>query len=257
MTKYKLNLQYFAEGDGEPNEPAEPTEPTGGQDDPAAEPKTPDSETKEPPKGESDKAIPYERFKQVNDEAKTYKETFKELGIDSVDSLKELVSDYQAKKEAEEARKREEMSEIEQLQADLDAKKEAEQTYQQQLADYQAKVREQQIRNAFITEAQAANVAYVEDAYQLAQSDLSAVEVDEDSGEVSGVSDVVMSLIENKPFLLAQESKQPKKVGDSANHDTSNEVKSLETKLEEAKEKKDFGKVLEISNQIKSKMAGK
>lgn len=247
MRKFKLDLQYFAE---EPTEPTEPSEPTGGQATPAAEPKTPDSDPTEPPK-EPDNAIPYERFKQVNDEAKAFKETFKELGIDGVDSLKELVSDYQAKKDAEDARQREEMSEIERLQADLTAKEQAEQSYAQQLEDYKAQVRQEKIANEFIKEAQAANVAYVDDAYQLAQSDLSAVEVDED-GKVSGVSDVVASLIENKPFLLAQEPKQPKKVGDATNHNTDDEVKTLESKLEEAKEKKDFGKVLEISNQIKS-----
>jgi len=86
-----LNLQFFAEEDpkDEPKEPqAEPKEP-------AAEPKEPDSKTSEEPKDDKSdtKSIPYERFKQVNDKAKQFEETFKELGIESTESLKELVSD--------------------------------------------------------------------------------------------------------------------------------------------------------------------
>ncbi|PDH70804.1 hypothetical protein TY90_18775 [Bacillus licheniformis] len=68
-----LDLQHFAE---ETKDQAEP---------PAAEPKNTD--TPEPPKDEV-KTIPYDRFKQVNDDLKAFKSTFEELGIDGVDSLK-------------------------------------------------------------------------------------------------------------------------------------------------------------------------
>lgn len=130
-----LNLQHFAEETEDRAEPA------------AAEPKNTD--TPEPPKDEA-KTIPYDRFKQVNDDLKSFKSTFEELGIDGVDSLKALVEDYNAKKTAEDERKRSEMTELERLQNDLKAKEEAEKTLAQQLEDLQKANEREKIRNEFI-----------------------------------------------------------------------------------------------------------
>ncbi|MCY7740898.1 hypothetical protein MH050_08540, partial [Bacillus licheniformis] len=94
--------------------------------------------------------MPYDRFKQVNDDLKSFKSTFEELGIDGVDSLKSLVEDYNAKKTAEEERKRSEMTELERLQNDLKAKEEAEKTLAQQLEDLRKANEREKIRNEFI-----------------------------------------------------------------------------------------------------------
>lgn len=189
-----LNLQFFAE-------------------ETSAETENTDTQQQQQPQKEEVRTIPYERFKQVNDDLRTFKETFKTLGLDGIDSLKALVEDYNAKKQAEEERQRAEMTEIERLQADLKAKEEAEQALAEQLAQAQAAAKQERIRNAFITAAQSAGIAYIDDAYRLA--DLSTVTVGED-GTVSGVSEVVASLVESKPFLLKQKT-QPNPIGDSTN----------------------------------------
>lgn len=230
----KLDLQYFSEQ----TENTESTEKA----DAAAEPEN--TETK-PPKEETkdDKTIPYDRFKQVNEKAKQYESVFEELGLDGVDSLKSLVSDYQERKKADEEKKREEMSEIERLQADLKAKEEAEQTLSQQLQDFQAQVQQEKINNEFIKKAQAANIAYVDDAIRLA--DLSAVKVED--GKVEGVDEVIKSLIENKPFLLAQK-KEARDVGNPSNFDDSDKSVSSEKLLADAAEKaKKSGKMEDLA----------
>lgn len=232
-----INLQYFAE-----------ELETKADDQSSAETENTDLQT--PPKDEG-KTIPYDRFKQVNDDLRTFKDTFKSLGIDGVESLKSLVDDYNAKKQAEEERQRAEMSELERLQADLKAKEEAEQALAEQLAKLRATADQEKIRNDFIIKAQAAGVAYIDDAYQLA--DLSAVTVGED-GKVSGTDDVIKALTESKPFLLAPKKKQPEVIGESSNP-ASDEARSLQQQLEDAKKKKNFSLVVELSNKLKGLVA--
>ncbi|WP_276913174.1 hypothetical protein [Aneurinibacillus aneurinilyticus] len=79
--RFHMNLQHFAEPTTDPEPSAEP----------AAEPKTSDNEPHKQPEG---KTIPYDRFKAVNDDLKTFKETFKELGIEGIDGLKSLVTTF-------------------------------------------------------------------------------------------------------------------------------------------------------------------
>lgn len=120
--------------------------------------------------------------------------------------------------------------------------------YAKQLEELQNAIREEKIRNAFITKAQSAGIAYIDDAYKLA--DLSKVEVSDD-GSINGIDDVVKALVESKPFLVGQQ--KPKPVGEPSNGgpNSNDEVKTLEAQLEEAKKKKDFMKVVELSNKIK------
>ncbi|MCY9329920.1 Clp protease ClpB [Bacillus haynesii] len=212
-----LDLQHFAE---ETKDQAEP---------PAAEPKNTD--TPEPPKDEV-KTIPYDRFKQVNDDLKSFKSTFEELGIDGVDSLKSLVEDYNAKKTAEEERKRSEMTELERLQNDLKAKEESEKTLAQQLEDLRKANEREKIRNEFIKVATSNDIAYIDDAIALA--DLSAVKVED--GKVVGVEDIVKTLVDNKPFLVKK--KAPKPIGQSSNGDAAGaSEKTAEQLLKEAAER--------------------
>jgi hypothetical protein len=235
-----LDLQFFAE-DGNPND-----SDNGKADNTAAEPKKPDSE---PPKDEV-KTIPYERFKQVNDDLKMFKQTFESLGIDSIDSLKAIIEDYNEKKKAEEERKRAEMSELERLQADLQAKVEAEQTLSQQLADLKAQYEREKIVNEFIKTAPTLGIPSdrIDAAMKLA--DLSGVKIED--GKVSGIEDVMKSLVENYSFLVEKPAKQVKPIGEPSNGSKNDEVKTLEAQLEEAKRAKNFNKVIELSNKLKS-----
>lgn len=146
------------------------------------------------------------------------------------EELKAKLAEYEKQ---EEERKRAEMSEIQRLQADLQAKIEAEQALQKQLSQLQETIKQEKIRNAFIVKAQSAGIAYVEDAYRLA--DFSGVEVDED-GNVKGIDAVVEQLVKNKPFLLAEEKKQPKQIGDVSGGQKRSD-KTKEQLLAEAAEK--------------------
>jgi hypothetical protein len=221
---FPLDLQFFAENN---NTNTTETEKTDNTD---TEPKKTDNE----PQKDEVKMIPYERFKQVNDDLRMFKKTFESLGIDSIDSLKALVADYQEKKKAEEERKRAEMTELERYKADLEKALNERQTFEQELEKLRESIKQERIKNAFITAATNANIAYIDDAYRLA--DLSAVTIDDD-GNVVGIEDVIKALVEHKPFLLAQAKKEPKPIGESTNAKSDKSDKSAEQLLREAAEK--------------------
>ncbi|MCR8983437.1 phage scaffolding protein, partial [Brevibacillus laterosporus] len=84
-----------------------------------------------------------------------------------------------------------------------------------------------------ITAATSANIAHIDDAYILASSDLSKVTIDE-SGNVVGVDSVIQSLVETKPFLIAQTKKEPSTIGGPSGYGNDTGVKTLEAQLEEA-----------------------
>lgn len=120
-----------------------------------------------------------------------------------------------------------------------------------QLSEYQKKVEREKITNAFIVEAQAAGIAYVEDALKLA--DFTGVKIED--GAVNGIKDVVSELVESKPFLLpAQEKPKPREIGSPSGGGVDEEVKTLESELEDAKKAKNIGKVIEITNRLKAKL---
>lgn len=125
------------------------------------------------------------------------------------DDLKSKLSEYeQAQKEKEQA----EMTELDRLKAQLEEKDSFAKTLEEQLNETKTSAQREKIRNEFIKVATSQNVAYLDDALHLA--DLSAVTIDE-SGKVVGVEDVVKSLVDNKPFLLAKKQSQP--IGESTN----------------------------------------
>ncbi len=207
----------------EPTNENTQTQPETPEQTPAAEPtQTPESTP------EDNKTIPYDRFKAVNDRAKSYEQTFKELGLDGVDSLKEVIAAHKQLQEAEEERKRGEMTELEQLRADLATKETAYGELTTQLEQLQKQSEADKINAEFVKQAQAANITYLDDAKALA--DLSAVKFED--GKVSGVEDVIKSLIENKPFLIAQKKEQ-KQVGGPTNP-TKDPQKTSEQLLAEA-----------------------
>lgn len=163
------------------------------------------------------------------------------------EELKAKLAEYEKQ---EEERKRAEMSEIQRLQADLQAKIEAEQALQKQLSQLQETIKQEKIRNAFIVKAQLAGIAYVDDAYRLA--DFSGVEVDED-GNVKGIDAVVEQLVKNKPFLLSDEKKNPKPVGDVTGWQKRSD-KTKEQLLAEAAEKaRNSGRIEDLAAYAKLK----
>ncbi|NMF00009.1 phage scaffolding protein [Aneurinibacillus aneurinilyticus] len=218
--RFHMNLQHFAEPTTDPEPNAEP----------AAEPKTSDNEPHKQPEG---KTIPYDRFKAVNDDLKTFKETFRELGIEGIDGLKSLATTFSELKKAEEERKRAEMSEIERYQADLEAERTAKQTLEQRISEMEASIQREKINAEFIKVATSHNIAYIDDAKLLA--DLSAVKIDE-NGNVVGIEEVVKALVENKPFLLGTK-KVPQTIGGPTNHDNDSTTKTADQLLQEAADK--------------------
>lgn len=179
-----LDIQFFAEGEGgEPAEPVEPTEP--------AEPEV-KTYTQEEINEMIAKRLERERKKYADyDEIKT-----KAMEYEKALEEKRL-AELSEKERAEELAKKYE-EEKKQLEAELEA--------------IRTQAQQERIRNEFIKVATSANIAYIDDA--LALADLSAVTIDED-GKVVGVDDVVNSLVENKPFLVAK--KQPQAIGTATN----------------------------------------
>ena len=213
------------------------------------------SEEKVDQKDES-KTIPYDRFKKVNDDLKWFKETFESLGLNDLDSLKGLVSDYNEKKKADEDRQRQEMTELDRLQADLKAKDETFGTLQSEYDKLKNSLLERDKFEAFRKVATSADYGIpaerVEAAYKLA--DMSAVNVG-DNG-VEGVSDAVKGLVEQYDFLIAKAKQEPKAIGDETNTPADGEAKTLQAQLEDAKARGDFSATISLSNKL-SKLLGK
>lgn len=169
-------------------------------------------------------ATPAEEVKQAEETPKTF--TQEELDKIIADRIArerkklEKYADYddirnklsQFEKEAEE-RRLAEMTEKER--AEELAKKHAEEKDQlaRQLEELQNEIRQKAIHNEFIKLAHQHKIAYIDDAYRLA--DWSNVGVEGD--QVKGVEDVVKALVESKPFLLAQEPQEPRTIGRPSN----------------------------------------
>ncbi|WP_164763009.1 phage scaffolding protein [Paenibacillus humicus] len=88
----------------------------------------------------------------------------------------------------------------------------------------------------------------LEDAFKLA--DVSGITVD-DEGNVVGAKDVLDALVAAKPYLVEVTKKEPRQIGGASNPDPTDEVKTLEAQLDEARKRRDFNKVVELSNKIK------
>ncbi|PFP30251.1 Clp protease ClpB [Bacillus sp. AFS073361] len=164
------------------------------------------------------------------------------------DDIKTKASEYE---KALEEKRLAELSEKERLEEIAKKYDEEKQSLAKELELLRESNKNEKIRNAFITKAQAAGIGYVDDAYQLSSKLLSAVKVDEEG--VHGVDEIISELITNKPFLLAQTKKQQKPIGEPSNNSVNEEIKTLEAQLADAKKAKNFAKVIELSNLIASK----
>jgi DNA-binding helix-hairpin-helix protein with protein kinase domain len=206
----RLNLQFFADDNGDNNGGNEPVD-TNDNDDQQPKVKTfTEDEVNEIVKKRLERA--YKKYADYDD----------------------LKAQLEQLRQAEEERKRAEMSEIERYKADLEKALNERQTFEQELEKLRESVKQERIKNAFITAATSANIAYIDDAFRLA--DLSAVTIDED-GNVVGIEDAIKTLVEHKPFLLAQAKKEPKPIGESTNAKIDKSDKSAEQILKEAAEK--------------------
>lgn len=208
-----LNLQYFAEG-GEQEAPE--TNPDGQ---PSAETQVESSESAE------------KTFTQAElDEIIAKRIARVEKKYEGFDDLKTKLSEYES--QAEEKRQ----SEL----TDLQKAQEQAQQFETQLQELTAQLeaernnaRQQAIKNEFIKVASSANIIDIDAA--MALSDLSAVEIGED-GKVNGVDDVIKTLVENKPYLVAKKQTQP--IGTATNGGSGGQSeKTAEQLLEAAAEK--------------------
>lgn len=149
-------------------------------------------------------------------------------------------------KEREE-KQRTEMTELARFKTDLEKEQAAKKTLESELTVLRGSVRQERIRNAFLTAATGANIAYIDDAWALA--DKSGVSVEED-GKIVGIDKMIATLVESKPFLVSQSPTRSKTIGDPT-PPAEEAAWTIEAQLEEAKKQKDFGKVIELSNKLK------
>ncbi|MFD2704639.1 phage scaffolding protein [Salibacterium lacus] len=194
----------------------------------------------------------------------TAEKTFTQSELDDIitkrlERERQKYSDYdevrkkaeQYEKEAEE-RRLAEMSEKDRAEELARKHEEEKGEIRQELEDYKAKVQNERIYNDFIRQAQEQGIAYVDDAFQLA--DTSSVEVDEE-GNINGTKDVIDALKSEKPFLLSQQdSGKPKKsVGSPTNNGGERATdKTSEQLVKEAEEKaKQTGKIQDRMNASK------
>ncbi|WP_353854803.1 Clp protease ClpB [Bacillus sp. Bos-x628] len=141
--------------------------------------------------------------------------------------LKERVEAFE---KAEQEKADAELTELDRLKKELEAKSETEQSLAKQIEELKKASDQEKITNEFIKKATSANIAYIDDALRLA--DLSGVSIED--GKVVGVDDVVKSLAEEKPFLIAQ---KPKPIGQSTNRATDTSEKTPEQIIAAAEEK--------------------
>jgi len=180
-----LNLQYFAEG-------GEQEAPETNPDRPPAETQveSPESAEKTFTQAELDDII----AKRIERERKKFAD---------YDEIKAKASEYEAQLQAQ---REAEMSEVEKAQEQAKQFETQMQELTAQLEAERNNARQQAIKNEFIKVASSANIIDVDAA--MALSDLSVVEIGED-GKVNGVDDVIKTLVENKPYLVAKKQTQP------------------------------------------------
>lgn len=148
------------------------------------------------------------------------------------DDLKTKLSTFE---QAEEERRKADMSEKERLEAEkAEALKKAEDAAAERDKALES-AKQRLIKTEFRALARELGVRAdaLDDAYKLA--DLSAVAVD-DEGTATGVEDVVKALLTAKPYLAEQAKPQPKIIGESNNPDEKSE-KTKEQLLQEAADK--------------------
>lgn len=220
---FPFDLQYFAE------------DPTDPPTDPAPQPES------DPPKTFTQEELDKVVADRLARERKKYDK------FADYDDVKSKLAEFE---KAEEERKKAEMTEAERLAKEKEEYEKKAKESEESAAQALDKANKRLIKAEFRVLARELGVRpdALDDAYVLA--DLDAVSVD-DEGAVTGVKEALETLTKAKPYLVVAEKKQPKIIGEPTGYGLQDEVKTLEQQLEEAKKKRDFGKVLELSNKIK------
>lgn len=229
MKQLPFNLQFFAE---------EPETDVSEQPTPAEAEKTPEADN-------TPKTFTQEELDKIVAD-RIARERKKLEKFSDYDDLKTKAEQYE--RELEEKRLAE-LSEKERAEEIAKKYEEERNALSQQLEELSAKVHREKVTNAFIKAAPSVNIPSDRIDAALKLADLSAVKVEEN--EVVGLDDVLKSLVDQYSFLA--DVKTPKPVGSPTNNGnpSNDEVKTLETQLDEAKKKKDFMRVIEISNKLK------
>jgi len=163
------------------------------------------------------------------------------------DDVKTKASEYE--KLLEEKRLAE-LSEKERLEEIAKKHEQEKQSLSEQLDSLRKQAEQEKIVNAFIKAAPGVNIPTDRIDAALKLADLSAVQIED--GTVNGVEDVLATLVDQYSFLVGEEKKPQREIGEPSNSGTSDEAKTLEAQLEDAKKRKDFAKVIELSNKIQS-----
>jgi len=211
-----LTLQFFA-AEGETETPE--TNPDGQS---SAETKVKSSESADIPQEKTLTQAEFEEAlkKRLERERKKF---------DGFDDMKTKLAVYEFE---EEERRKAELTETERSQELAKQFEEEKNALTAQLEALREQSKQERIRNEFTKVASSANIVYIDDAIALA--DLSKVSIDDD-GKVIGMDDVIKSLVENKPFLVAKKQTQP--IGTATNGGQQSVEKTADQLLSEAAEK--------------------
>ncbi|MDQ0174385.1 phage scaffolding protein [Bacillus chungangensis] len=204
-----------------------------------------------------------EQQQQQKEEVTTEEKTFTEEQVNEIitkslarvekkyadyDDLKAKLSGFEA---AEQERKDAELTEIERLQKQLAEKSNVEQTLTKKIEELSSKAQRQQVINEFIKEAPNYNIPTERLGAALKLADITAATITEDN-KIDGLDNILGGLVEQYPFLaLTESATQPKEpIGVSTNGGKTKDTKTLEAQLAEARQNKDFAKVVELSNKL-------
>lgn len=144
------------------------------------------------------------------------------------DDLKAKAAEYEQKLEEQRLAELSEKERAEELAKKFEAEK---QQLAAELDALRIEVQSQKIKAKFNEVATNAGIAYLSDAFALA--DLTNVTFN-DEGEIVGMEDVIQALVDNKPFLVKQ---KPKTIGQPSNGPLVSDGKTAEQLLKDAAEK--------------------
>lgn len=168
--------------------------PAGGKGDPPADPKDKeDTKPVSPPEEKGDSDDP--RVKEARDEAISERKKRQ--------AAEQLVTDNEAKQALKDAALRKALG-IESEEDDPEKKIEA---MTKKNEETEARARRALIQAAIVAEASKAGAINPEDIFAL--SDVSAIEVDLESGKVTGAEEVVKEVLKNRPHMKKETKDQP------------------------------------------------
>lgn len=144
------------------------------------------------------------------------------------EDLKAKASEYEQKLEQQRLAEMTEKERAEELATKYESEKEQ---LAKELEKLRNEVQSEKIKSKFNEVATSAGIAYLGDAFALA--DLTNVSVLE-NGEIVGIEDAINTLVDNKPFLVKQ---KPKAIGQPSNGPLVSDGKTADQLLKDAAEK--------------------